>query len=144
MLTALNEASPMIAQYAKIYVAALVGFLAVDMLWLGVVARGFYRRHLGFLFADQVNWWAAFSFYLLFVAGVLVFAVAPALQAGSLSRALLLGGLLGLLTYGTYDLTNLATVKSWPPVVTLVDMAWGTVLTAAVSGIGYLAGTWYR
>jgi len=134
----------MIAQYAKIYVAALVGFLAIDMLWLGVVARGFYRRHLGFLFADQVNWWAAFSFYLLFVAGVLVFAVAPALQAGSLSRALLLGGLLGLLTYGTYDLTNLATVKSWSLVVTLVDMAWGTVLTAAVSGIGYLAGTWSR
>ena len=91
----------MIAQYAKIYVAALVGFLAIDMLWLGVVARGFYQRHLGFLFADQVNWWAAFSFYLLFVAGVLVFAVVPALQAGSLSRALLLGGLLGLLTYGT-------------------------------------------
>jgi uncharacterized membrane protein len=134
----------MMAQYAKIYVAALVGFLAIDMLWLGVLARGFYRRHLGFLFADQVNWWAAFSFYLLFVAGVLVFAVAPALQAGSLSRALLLGGLLGLLTYGTYDLTNLATVKSWPPVVTLVDMAWGTVLSAAVSGIGYLAGTWSR
>ncbi|MCG6925925.1 MAG: DUF2177 family protein [Acidobacteria bacterium] len=134
----------MMAQYAKIYVAALVGFLAIDMLWLGVLARGFYHRHLGFLFADQVNWWAAFSFYLLFVAGVLVFAVAPALQAGSLSRALLLGGLLGLLTYGTYDLTNLATVKSWPPVVTLVDMAWGTVLSAAVSGIGYLAGTWSR
>jgi len=134
----------MIEQYAKIYVAALVGFLAIDMLWLGVVARGFYRRHLGFLFADQVNWWAAFSFYLLFVAGVLVFAVAPALQAGSLSRALILGGLLGLLTYGTYDLTNLATVKGWPLVVTLVDMAWGTVLTAAVSGIGYLAGTWSR
>ena len=134
----------MIAQYAKIYVAALVGFLAIDMLWLGVVARGFYRRHLGFLFADQVNWWAAFSFYLLFVAGVLVFAVAPALQAGSLTRALLLGGLLGLLTYGTYDLTNLATVKGWPLLVTLVDLAWGTVLTAAVSGIGYLAGTWSR
>lgn len=134
----------MMAQYAKIYVAALVGFLAIDMLWLGVVARGFYRRQLGFLLADQVNWWAAFSFYLLFVAGVLVFAVAPALQAGSLSRALLLGGLLGLLTYGTYDLTNLATVKGWPLLVTLVDLAWGTALTAAVSGIGYLAGTWSR
>ena len=134
----------MMAQYAKIYVAALVGFLAIDMLWLGVVARGFYRRQLGFLLADQVNWWAALSFYLLFVAGVLVFAVAPALQAGSLSRALLLGGLLGLLTYGTYDLTNLATVKGWPLLVTLVDLAWGTALTAAVSGIGYLAGTWSR
>jgi uncharacterized membrane protein len=134
----------MIAEYAKIYVSALVGFLAIDMVWLGIVARGFYRRQLGFLLADEVNWWAAGSFYLLFVGGVLVFAVAPGLQASSLPRTLLLGGLLGLVTYGTYDLTNLATVRSWPLVVTVVDLAWGTVLAAAVSGIGYLAGTWLR
>ena len=134
----------MVALYSKIYVAALVGFLAIDMVWLGVVARGFYRRQLGFLLADQVNWWAAVSFYLLFVAGVLVFAVAPGLQAGSLTRALLLGGFFGLVTYGTYDLTNLATVKTWPLVVTVADMAWGTVLAAAVSGLGYLTGTWLR
>lgn len=134
----------MIAQYLKIYVSALVGFLLIDAIWLGVVARGFYRRHLGFLLADHVNWWAAGSFYLLFVAGVLVFAVAPGLSAGSLPRALMLGGLFGLVTYGTYDLTNLATVKDWPLIVTVVDLAWGTVLTASVSGIGYLAGTWLR
>lgn len=134
----------MIGLYSKIYVAALVGFLVIDMVWLGVVARGFYRRQLGFLLADQVNWWAAVSFYLLFVAGVLVFAVAPGLQAGSLTRTLLLGGFFGLVTYATYDLTNMATVKSWPLVVTVVDMAWGTVLAAAVSGIGYLTGTWLR
>jgi len=134
----------MIAHYVKTYVPALVGFLAIDMIWLAVVARGFYRRHLGFLLVDQVNWWAAIAFYLLFVAGVLVFAVGPGLQANSLSKALILGGFLGLVTYGTYDLTNLATVKSWPLIVTVVDMAWGTVLAAAVSGIGYLAGTWLR
>jgi uncharacterized membrane protein len=134
----------MIDYYMKIYVSALVGFLVIDMIWLGVVARGFYRRHLGFLLADQVNWWAALSFYLLFVAGVLVFAVAPGLQANSLPRALLLGGFLGLVTYGTYDLTNLATAKNWPLIVTVVDMVWGTVLAAAVSCIGYLAGTWLR
>jgi uncharacterized membrane protein len=134
----------MVAHYLKIYVSALVGFLAIDMIWLAVVARGFYRRHLGFLLADQVNWWAAIPFYLLFVAGVLVFAVGPGLQANSLPRALLLGGFLGLVTYGTYDLTNLATAKNWPVIVTVVDMAWGTVLAAAVSGIGYLAGTWLR
>lgn len=132
----------MIAYYAKIYVAALVGFLAIDMLWLGVVARGFYRRHLGFLLADQVNWWAAISFYLLFVAGVLVFAVGPGLEARSPAKTMLLGGFLGLVTYGTYDLTNLATAKNWPWVVTVVDMVWGTVLAAAVSAIGYLAGLW--
>jgi uncharacterized membrane protein len=134
----------MFAQYSKIYLAALVGFLAIDMIWLGLVARGFYRRQLGFLLADQVNWWAAMSFYLLFVAGVLVFAVAPGLQAGSLARTLLLGGLFGLVTYATYDLTNMATVKGWPLIVTVVDMAWGTVLAAAVGGIGYLTGTLVR
>jgi uncharacterized membrane protein len=134
------ESSLMIAHYLKIYVFSLVGFLVIDMIWLGVVARGFYRRHLGFLLADQVNWWAAIAFYLLFVAGVLVFAVAPGLQAQSLARTLLLGGFFGLVTYATYDLTNMATVKSWPWVVTVVDMVWGTVLAAAVSAIGYLVG----
>jgi uncharacterized membrane protein len=132
----------MMAYYAKIYVSALVGFFAIDMIWLGMVARGFYRRHLGFMLADQVNWWAAVSFYLLFVAGVLVFAVGPGVQAHSLVRTLLLGGFFGLVTYGTYDLTNQATAKDWPWIVTVVDMVWGTVLAMAVSAIGYLAGTW--
>ena len=134
----------MIAYYTKIYLCALFAFLAIDMIWLGVVARGFYRRQLGFLLADQVNWWAAISFYLIFVAGVLVFAVAPGLQFNSLARAVLLGGLLGLVTYATYDLTNLATVKDWPLIVTLVDLAWGALLAAAVSCIGYLAGAALR
>jgi uncharacterized membrane protein len=114
------------------------------MVWLAVVARGFYRRQLGFLLADQVNWWAAVSFYLLFVAGVLVFAVGPGLQAHSLARAVLLGGFLGLVTYATYDLTNLATVKDWPLIVTLVDMVWGVVLAATVSCVGYLVGAGMR
>lgn len=134
----------MIAYYVKIYLSALVGFLAIDMVWLGLVARGFYRRQLGFLLADQVNWWAAASFYLIFVAGVLVFAVGPGLQGKSSRKAMLLGGFFGLVTYATYDLTNLATVKDWPLVVTLVDLAWGTVLAAVVSGIGYLVGTGLR
>ena len=134
----------MVAYYVKVYLSALVGFLVIDMIWLGVVARGFYRRHLGFMLADQVNWWAAVSFYLLFVAGVLVFAVGPGLQAESLIKTLLLGGFLGLVTYGTYDLTNLATARNWPGIVTVVDMVWGTVLAAAVSTIGYVAGTWLR
>jgi uncharacterized membrane protein len=73
-----------------------------------------------------------------------VFAVRPGLEAGSLPKAVLLGSLLGLVTYGTYDLTNHATVRDWPWIVTVVDLAWGTVLTATVSGIGYLAGTWLR
>lgn len=130
--------------YFKVYLAALVGFLAIDMVWLGIVARGFYRKHLGFLLTDQPNWWAAAVFYLLFVAGLLVFAVFPGLNANSLRKAVLLGSLFGLITYATYDLTNLATVKNWPLLVTVVDMAWGAVLAAAVSAVGYLAGTWLR
>jgi len=127
-------------QYVRIYLAAMAAFLAIDLVWLAVVARGFYRRQLGFLLAEQPNWWAAGVFYLLFVAGLLVFAIVPALQAGSLRRAVLLGGFFGLVTYATYDLTNHATVKNWPWIVTVVDMAWGTVLAASVSAVGYLAG----
>ena len=134
----------MIMYYVKLYVCAFVGFLAIDMVWLTLVARGFYRRQLGFLLSDQPNWWAAISFYMLFVAGLLVFAVVPAVQEGSLRRALLLGGFFGLVTYATYDLTNHATVKNWPWIVTLVDMAWGTVLATAVSCLGYLTGRWLR
>ena len=134
----------MIMYYVKLYVCAFVGFLAIDMVWLTLVARGFYRRQLAFLLSDQPNWWAAISFYMLFVAGLLVFAIVPGLEAGSLRKALLLGGFFGLVAYATYDLTNHATVKNWPWIVTLVDMAWGTVLATAVSCLGYLAGRWLR
>jgi uncharacterized membrane protein len=128
--------------FLKLYAATLVGFFAIDIVWLAFVARGFYRKHLGFLLADQPNWWAAIPFYLLFVAGMVVFAVSPALQAGSLRKALILGAFFGLVTYATYDLTNHATVKNWPWIVTVVDLCWGLVLSASVSCIGYLAGRW--
>jgi len=129
--------------YLKVYFCALVGFLAIDAVWLTVVARGFYRKHLGFLLTDRPNWWAAVSFYLLFVAGLLVFAIVPGLQVDSLRRGLLLGAFFGLIAYATYDLTNLATVKNWPWIVTVVDMAWGAFLAASVSGIGYMSGRWF-
>ena len=132
----------MILYYLKIYLAVLVGFLAIDMVWLTVVARGFYRKQLGFLLADQPNWWAAIAFYLLFVAGLLVFVIVPAVEAGSLRKALLLGAFFGLVTYATYDLTNQATVKDWPWVLTIVDMTWGAVLATMVSCIGYQIGRW--
>jgi uncharacterized membrane protein len=134
----------MIAYYLKVYLLTFAGFLAMDMVWLVVVARGFYKERLGFLLSDQPNWWAAISFYLLFVVGLLVFVIVPALEAGSLRKALLLGAFFGLVTYATYDLTNHATVKNWPWMVTLVDMTWGTVLATAVSCLGYLVGRWLR
>ncbi|MEJ5357076.1 MAG: DUF2177 family protein [Desulfobacterales bacterium] len=124
----------------KIYAAMLVVFFAVDMLWLGWVARGFYRKHLGHWLAAEPHWPAAVLFYLLFILGVLVFVVLPGLASGSLGRTLALGALFGLVTYATYDLTNLATARDWPLVVTLVDMAWGTVLSTLVAAAGFLAG----
>jgi uncharacterized membrane protein len=134
----------MTAFHLKVYLACIAGFLLLDMVWLSVVAQGFYQRQLGFLLSARVNWPAAICFYLLFVAGVLVFAVLPGLDAHSWRRAALLGAFLGLVAYGAYDLTNLATVRNWPLLVTLVDLAWGAVLTAAVSSLGYLAGNWLR
>jgi uncharacterized membrane protein len=126
----------------KIYLISLFGFLAIDFVWLAFVARGFYRKHLGFLLTDQPNWLAAVCFYLLFVAGLVVFVVVPSLQAASLKKALLLGAFFGLVTYATYDLTNHATVKNWPWIITVIDLCWGTVLAATVSCIGYMAGRW--
>lgn len=128
--------------YLKIYLLALVSFLAIDMVWLVIVARGFYRKQLGFLLSDQPNWWAAIVFYLLFVAGLLVFAIVPGLQASSLRKALLLGCFFGVVTYATYDLTNLATVKDWPWIVTVVDMMWGAILATSVTAISYTVGRW--
>jgi uncharacterized membrane protein len=126
----------------KLYFITLGAFLAIDLLWLGLVARNFYQQQLGYLLAPRTNWSAAIIFYLLFVAGVLVFAVLPGLQAESLGKALLLGAFFGLVTYATYDLTNLATVKDWPVVVTLVDMAWGMVLSSLVTLVSFFAGQW--
>lgn len=128
--------------YLKLYAATLVAFFAIDMVWLGLVARTFYKRHLGFLMAPIPNWPAAILFYLLFIAGILVFVVVPGLSDGSLKTTLMRAALFGLVTYATYDLTNLATVKDWPVLVTVVDMIWGTVLTVTVSLAGFMAGRW--
>ena len=130
------------AYHIKLYFATLIAFFAIDMVWLGLVAPTFYRKYLGFLMAPSPNWLAAISFYLLFIVGILVFVVAPGLEDNSLKTTLVRAALFGLITYATYDLTNLATVKDWPVIVTIVDMAWGTVLSVAVSFVSFMAGKW--
>jgi uncharacterized membrane protein len=125
-----------------LYLVVLVAFFAIDMLWLGLVARSFYRKHLGFIMAPRPNWVAAIVFYLLFVFGVVFFVVAPGLESGSLGTTLLRAALFGLITYATYDLTNLATLKDWPVIVTLVDIVWGVVLCVSISLVGFMAGQW--
>lgn len=121
----------------KLYFIALPVFLAIDLVWLGLVAKSFYAKHLGFLMRPDPNWTAAIIFYLLFVVGLVHFVITPALEKSSLTDALLFGALFGLVTYSTYDLTNLATIKGWPLVVTCVDLVWGTTLSAALSAITY-------
>lgn len=125
--------------YAVAYVATALGFLVLDIIWLGFVAKNLYQREIGHLLLEDFNMVAAFAFYLMFIAGVVIFAVAPALQAGSWKTALLLGALFGFFTYATYDLTNLATLKGWSTTMTVVDIAWGAVLTSVSAVIGYIA-----
>jgi uncharacterized membrane protein len=129
-----------IKQMLVMYLITLAVFFLIDMVWLGVVAKGFYRRHLGSMLSPNVNWAAAILFYLLFIVGLIVFAIRPALAAGEPVKALFLGALLGLISYATYDLTNLATLKDWPLIVTIVDLVWGTVLGGAVSFISAVLG----
>jgi len=129
--------------FIKLYLIALPVFFAIDMLWIGVVARGFYARELGALMTSNVNWVAAICFYLLFIAGLIFFVVSPSLENQSLTRALLAGAFFGLVTYATYDLTNLATLRDWPLLMTFVDLAWGTFLGGTVSAATYLLAAKY-
>lgn len=124
----------------KLYLVTLAAFLAIDMLWLGLVAREFYQQQLGYLMAPSPNWFAAILFYLLFVAGLLVFVVMPGLAASSLKTTVIRAAFFGLIAYATYDLTNLATLKDWPALLSIVDMLWGTVLSVLVSIISFIAG----
>lgn len=130
-----------LAVFLKLYAIAVVVFFTIDLIWLGIVARSFYQTQMGHLMRANVNWAAATVFYAIFVVGIIVLAVWPAVEKQSLGHAVVLGALLGLVTYAAYDLTNLATLDAFPFKVVVVDMVWGTVLCAAVSGITYLAST---
>ncbi len=130
-----------IGGFLKLYSVAVVVFFVIDLTWLGVIARSFYQAQMGHLMRPSVNWAAAVVFYLIFVLGIVVLSVLPAVERQSLTHAILLGGLLGLVTYAAYDLTNLATLEGFPLKVALVDMVWGTVLCATVSAITFLAST---
>jgi uncharacterized membrane protein len=126
--------------WIKLYLFTIPVFFAIDMVWLGFVARNFYKTNLGHLLGPHVNWPAAFVFYFIYIAGILLFAVRPGLEAQSLAKACLWGALFGFFTYATYDLTNLATLRDWPVAVVVVDIAWGTVLCTLVAAGSYLIG----
>jgi uncharacterized membrane protein len=129
-------------QYVIGYVASAAVFFGLDLLWLGVVAKGFYGRQLGDLLSDQPNMAVAGLFYTVYVGGIVLFAITPALQAQSWLTALALGAMLGLVAYGTYDMTNLATIRNWPVGMSIVDLIWGTLLTGTAATAGYFAVRW--
>jgi len=125
-----------------LYLLTLPVFFGVDMLWIGVLAKDFYRKNLGHLLRPDINWAAALIFYLLYIAGILIFATLPALEKNSLRQALVMGTLFGFFAYATYDLSNLATLKDWPVNVVFVDILWGMFLTASVAAASFFIGRW--
>ncbi len=127
--------------FIKLFAIALPVFFVIDMIWLGLVAKDFYRAQIGTLMKVDVNWTAAIIFYLIFIIGLVVFVISPAVEKGSWVHALLFGALFGFVCYATYDLTNLAVAKDWPLLVTIVDMLWGAVLAASVSTMTYFIAT---
>ena len=124
----------------KLYFITLIAFLAIDSLWLGLVAPLFYQAQIGYIMAESPNLLAAGLFYLLFIFGMVVFIVEPGVREGTLMKAVARGALFGLVTYATYDLTNLATLEGWPVLVTVVDLIWGTILSAAVTLVSVWVG----
>ena len=128
--------------FLKIYALTVPVFFVIDILWLGVVAKGFYRRKLSFILSDHVNWPVAIIFYLIYIAGILFFAVRPALSSNSWREATLLGGLFGFFTYATYDLTNMATIKDWPIAIVVVDVLWGVCLCVIVATVSFFVSRW--
>ena len=118
-------------------VAALV-FAGIDLVWLGVIAKKFYRQQMGKLFASKIVAAPAILFYAMYIFGVLFFALNPALEESSIQTALINGGLFGLIAYATYDLTNWATTENWPPKLAVVDMLWGAILTATTTTVVFL------
>ena len=123
-----------ISRFAYIYGITTIVFFIIDLIWIGVVARNFYAAAIGHMLRETVYWPAALIFYCMYIGGIVIFVIVPAFNGGrGVRRTALMGGLLGLVAYGTFDLTALALLEGWPVVVTAVDMAWGTVLTAGTA-----------
>lgn len=134
----------MLKTVAIAYVAAGLWMAVVDSIWLSTMIS-VYRQHIGALLMDGVRFGPAIVFYLLYVAGIVYFAILPAVNSGGgWQQAALNGALLGLVAYGTYDLTNQATMKVWPTAMTVMDMAWGTVLTASAAAVGAAVTGWFN
>lgn len=122
------------ARYMSLYLACAVVFFVIDFIWLSLAGPTIYKREIGNLLLEQPNLLVAAGFYLFYVVGLVVLVAAPA--NGDVGRALLMGAVLGFVAYGTYDLTNLSTMRGFTPTIAVIDMAWGTFLTAISAGAG--------
>ena len=131
-----------ISFYLKLYALTVPVFFIIDLVWLGVVAKGFYQKNLKYILSPDVNWTAAIIFYLIYIVGILVFAVLPGVAKDSWQHAALWGALFGFFTYATYDLTNLALLKDWPLNIVIVDILWGMVLCTVVATLGFYIAKW--
>lgn len=131
------------SKYLAAYAVATVVMLAIDLLWLGVIAKPLYRAGIGHLMADSPNIPAAVLFYLMFPVGLMFFAVVPNASSSEWMPTLLAGALFGLFTYATYDLTNLATLKGWPVGLAVLDIAWGSLVSSVAAAAGKWAMGWF-
>ena len=131
-----------ISFYLKLYALTVPVFFIIDLVWLGVVAKGFYQKNLKYILSPNVNWTAAIIFYLMYIAGILIFAVLPGVAKDSVRHAALWGALFGFFTYATYDLTNLALLKDWPLNIVVVDILWGVVLCTVVAALSFYIAKW--
>ncbi len=128
-------------QFLAAYAGAAVAFVILDAIWLGTVAKSFYFTQLAGLLREKPDLRVAAAFYVIYVAGIVYFAVTPALNSGGMTRALMNGAMLGFLAYATYDATNLATLKGYPAIVAVVDVVWGAFLTGTAAAAGYFAAS---
>lgn len=124
-------------EFLRNFLVTFAAFIVIDLVWLVFIAKNLYQKYLGYLMSPTVNWPAALLFYVLFIIGIVFFVVNPALEKGDIRYALMAGALFGLVTYATYDLTNLATLKDWPVTITIIDLIWGTTLSALTSALGF-------
>ncbi len=125
-----------------LYFLTLLVFLAIDILWLTVISKNLYSTYLSHLLAENPRLVPAVIFYIVFVVGIIVFAVLPGYMDKSITKTILLGALFGALSYATYDLTNLATLKDWPVLITVIDILWGSTVSVLTSVAGYYIAGW--
>lgn len=123
--------------FTKLYLISLFLMGLVDVVWIGVISKSFYQKHIGFLMTEQVNYIAAAIFYLIYAAAIVFFVVNPAIEKRSITDLIIKAAFLGLVCYGTYDLTNMAVVKGWNWTITIIDILWGTFVTMLSSLLTY-------